>query len=508
MTVDPALWEAFHEAKNALFLAIQVSIPHAPNTLLKPRANRAASRAVIASAIASIEESCEAVESAEEELSRLGVHLRATITRARYSLAPIGALPIEILQEVFLYAATPRDQEMVLTVASVSQVWREAALHQRTLFTCPKWNKWPIELLKLWCSRAQGSLLDVVLEDADIITIHDNRDPWRVRLLQSTKPTWGSLSFQSGWTRNRDMDRKFIVAAKWLFKDTLPALRKLFLWLQHSLAWIEDIVVPITAPNLHDIRYSGVLLVPQKPLISLSELCIMKGNRRTFWMDMLRHTPALRALAIGSDHEGHHLDDRPHLELPSLIQLAYCGAYDEPHLERALRRMSCPNALAVNATCQPPTESLFQAIVSLCLLYNDRLLMLIQAQCMPRTLVLRFNEMHGLADVATVIRILSTQATLVPLLVGLDLSGNILKYIGEGSGDDAIRSNEEFVQYEAGVLRMSQQRKLLYLKLPLLSRSCASQTREYVKTLEASLFHAQCSCPTIVLICPAGRDVV
>lgn len=366
MTVDPALWDAFHKAKDALFSAIRVSAPHIPNVLLEAPANRAASRAAIASAIVALEQIRETVESTEKEFSQLGVHLQATIARARYCLPPVGALPIEMLQEVFLHAAAPRDHEMVRALASVNQAWREAALGQRELFACPRWSKWPIELLELWCSRARGSPLDVLLEDADIITIHDNKDQRRLQLLQSTKPTWECLYFQSRWCQDIHKDREFIRAARWLFKDTLPALQTLHFCLLDPSLSNAFTYVPITTPNLQSLHYGGVQLHPQEPLNSLSELCVLKGAQRSLWMDMLRHTPALESLAVVAAERFDHLEHIRRFECPSITCLAFIGHYAQPHLERALRCMSCPNAMGVCVADEPPTESLFQAIVSLC----------------------------------------------------------------------------------------------------------------------------------------------
>lgn len=101
---------------------------------------------------------------------------------------------------------------------------------------------------------------------------------------------------------------------------------------------------------------------------------------------------------------------------------------------------------------------------------------------MPSTIVLKLNEMNGLADVLKVVQILGTQATLLPLLQGLDLSGNM----GEGSGDDAIRTEEGYAQYEASVLHIVTVRKLVYLTLPRLSLECASRVMKHVNRLQES----------------------
>lgn len=83
MAVDPAFWDAFHEAQDALFSALRESASlRIQPLLLSPSADRAALRAAVASVVADLEQTRGLVESIEKKCSRMGLYVHETIARA------------------------------------------------------------------------------------------------------------------------------------------------------------------------------------------------------------------------------------------------------------------------------------------------------------------------------------------------------------------------------------------------------------------------------------------
>ncbi|KAF8313814.1 hypothetical protein DL93DRAFT_2080689 [Clavulina sp. PMI_390] len=165
----------------------------------------------------------------EAELKRINVDFismipkgLAPIERARgyinRSLAPIHALPQELLFYIFMHATSVpgaydrREPQMVLTLSHVCSHWRSAAYAMSALFTSADWNKWSTHLLREWCRLSKGRKLHVSLHSSTLKRIFAHINIYATNpdaskpndlhdLVMKSTPSWGVLEIASAAER-------------------------------------------------------------------------------------------------------------------------------------------------------------------------------------------------------------------------------------------------------------------------------------------------------------------
>lgn len=199
MTVDPRLWQAFHDAKDALLKALESDVEtNCLHFLSQGRAERADALSAKNQTIIEAKEWRRQLESAKDDLSETIGLIAVGVQRIRQSMSSIADLPPELLREVILHSADQRSHGDILALASVCELWRAAVHAERMLFAEANWDNWHVELLDLWCQRSRGCPLRVSINPSVARRFSDEHF---VFVLQKTVSCWASLSLLVCFTR-------------------------------------------------------------------------------------------------------------------------------------------------------------------------------------------------------------------------------------------------------------------------------------------------------------------
>lgn len=140
MTIDPTLWEAFHRAKNNIFAAFKEDLAQTTShILLRKPADRVDAQLAIEERKADLNEELNKVLLVEKEVLALKGRVVKALARGQSSLSPIGALPNELLADIFIHVG-PREHKAILTLASVCELWRNVMHDVRPLWSDANWN--------------------------------------------------------------------------------------------------------------------------------------------------------------------------------------------------------------------------------------------------------------------------------------------------------------------------------------------------------------------------------
>jgi len=199
MLVDPSLWTAFRQARDALLNALR-EVPSVNDIYATPPPIKATPPASTKSLIQAISEAEHEIETAQNELSSVRsylAHNRAIIINWSSSLA---ILPYELIQEIVSYViVTPRRQQRgIMQLSRVSKRWREAVHAMPWLFTTANWNTWSYPLIEVWCQRAGTQPLNISLGDRAICLLANNRgsESKLMSLLSSSASRWVELEIR------------------------------------------------------------------------------------------------------------------------------------------------------------------------------------------------------------------------------------------------------------------------------------------------------------------------
>lgn len=347
MSVEPALWDAFYKAKDALLSALDASLtqPNCQHILLQP-VERAKARTSIKRSLERLHSGIRELESAQADITRMHDRFLKSVGRVQSSLSPVGVLPPELLREVILRSAGPQDHKRILALASVCDQWRTAVHAERSLWVDANWDSWPAPLLELWCSRVRGHPMAVRL---GMKGIKSTSDEAYARILQSTKPFWDVLHVDLA--HKRLAESRCVSASEFLFKDNLPSLRELYFHMEMPLAMgFGATPRAILAPNVRDIKWRGSIpLGASESFTSLRTISFFPRNEIQWrkWLSIFSASSRLEHLEV--DFRGTFGGVRPLPEsplpaatLPSLLSLTINSA-NPPDLRRGFQDVYIPN---------------------------------------------------------------------------------------------------------------------------------------------------------------------
>ncbi|KAF8311843.1 hypothetical protein DL93DRAFT_1363981 [Clavulina sp. PMI_390] len=214
----------------------------------------------------------------------------------------IHTLPHELLRDIFRFAALPSQQSAVLRLTHVSNRWRNVACECPWLFTEAIWDRWPNELIELWCSRASQSLLTVRMTSWASVhkllggvprsfapfsgfpssTPVDETLAKYVSILMHTRPNWGFLCIDfTSLKRPLDTGDR-LEFQNILLRDGLPRGRELTYKYQdpwERIIALEDTLPVFEAPELQSVDLTGATLDPRTFCPSLTRLAVGLSGR-------------------------------------------------------------------------------------------------------------------------------------------------------------------------------------------------------------------------------------
>lgn len=255
MAVDPALWESFYQATDALSLALKSSIGRltSKDVLSERRAERDRALHCLRDQQSRIIELSQDLISLQTELDEMKRALVKGIGRVQCSLSPIGTLPPELLRDIIVHAAQPRDHRTILTMSSVCDLWRAAVFSERSLFSEANWDEWPAEQLTTWCCRTRGHPLTIRLGAKACRRLFPESPGYLVgplkHILASTRSSWQSLHVEMRHFMN------FQACSDLLFGGVLPSLHTLNYDVPRHFG-LKQRQIEVVAPNLRAVGWS------------------------------------------------------------------------------------------------------------------------------------------------------------------------------------------------------------------------------------------------------------
>lgn len=300
MALDPTLWQSFYRTQDALLLALRSSIARmtSKDVLSERRAERDRALHGLRDHQKRIADLSKNIMSMQEELEEMKRALVKGIGRVQGSLSPIGMLPPELLRDIILYAAQPRDHRMIMSMSSVCDLWRAAVISERSLFSEANWDDWPIDVLVAWCSRARGSPLTIRLGTKACHRLFPEntrrQSDTLIQLLESTRSSWQALHVHMRFF----MD--FRECSEVLFGGVLHSLHTLCYDVpRHS--GLRQNQIEVVAPNLRTLGWhTRVRISLISPINYLTDLYFTPvywaqwGN----WMDIFQKATSLTRMDI------------------------------------------------------------------------------------------------------------------------------------------------------------------------------------------------------------------
>lgn len=353
-TIDDSLSAAFEHARDVLRAPVKshCASSAAPPVICCPPANRDNARLGTLRLINSIDETRRHLDALQAELVPAQVDLVRRRSQAARSLFPCGALPVELLHEVFSYAVGDAGNCLGITrLASVCEQWRDVVIATPSFFVQANWDEWPPSLLEKWCARANGRPLTIKLGDVASTRLLSHTEKEFRRVLQSTKARWECLEVQFG--RIITISGQGIIA-NLLFNDELPSLRRLCVAVPRatSLTNARIISIQTSLPLLQHLDLDGVIVhaLPPKRFLSLKlariSVNLSSSSSWSEWTRAIQPRSIITSLTLRNLRPG-NLRGHTMLELPSLTELQLISSPSEASVTFLLRSISIPNAHSV-----------------------------------------------------------------------------------------------------------------------------------------------------------------
>lgn len=166
MLVDPALWTAFDNAKEALLEAIKTSPLPESHILSLDLTHRESAKTSRHEAINALD-AC--TTRLEETMNELNSAIRLRRSRVQTSLSSIAMLPPELVRHIVkLVIGGPQYARRIRNLSHISVAWRNIATSTSELFTESNWNKWHVDLITIWLNRSHNQPQKIFLDSVVI----------------------------------------------------------------------------------------------------------------------------------------------------------------------------------------------------------------------------------------------------------------------------------------------------------------------------------------------------
>jgi hypothetical protein len=312
MLVDDSLWLQFRQAKTSLFGALldrhQPPLAHVLSAPPPLRHTMRTETDKLVSSLLEVERELKAFQRESKQILQSVSQQRAA---AEMSLRPVGMLPSEVIREIVLHAVTgTHAHHQILYLTQVSRFWRQVVTGFSALFTEADWNKWPVQLVDTWCSRAGSRLLKVYLQKCD--RLHPASKRSLAPLLRERSIQVSRLKVAGGESVNHH--------TKDLFRLYMPSLEYLDVRKTESNFHIQ-------AENMPTLRVLELMLVKPRiptPLTSVIGFRYDPVSVDALWdhgRDVLSQLPNLQHLALGININHGRGSSMHCIDLPRLISL-------------------------------------------------------------------------------------------------------------------------------------------------------------------------------------------
>lgn len=298
---------------------------------------------------------------------------------------PITRLPFEVLRETILHLADSKNQPRTISLSHVSSVWRAVTASCTLLFVEADWDEWPDWLIELWCTRAKGGSLRVMLGWKAMIRLSDALDDERreedgdsdsfLATLDRTRSSWALLSAHCSNTCC-SMDRKSHQRRDQFLLDKIPQLEILS---YSNCAYAIDQPVRITTPlpELRELEVAGIASSPLACYPNLSVITVPLADlvfndlSNLSWGAFLSELPpssTLKELRI-SDLWIDISDWPPNIpiSLPSIEILKIQSLNASLRLTSLFLSSRIPNLRSLTLPHFPDNEEIFVALLPGCL---------------------------------------------------------------------------------------------------------------------------------------------
>jgi hypothetical protein len=361
MLVDPALWTAFHQAKDALITALrEASVKHVHATFT----GRTVAPSSTNTLIQAISEAERELKAAHDDLSNIRSYVAQTRAVVVNWSSPFAMLPHELIRGIISHTIRLQGNRVaILRLSQVSQRLRETVLDMSWLFTEADWNYWQYPLVELWCQRAGTQLLKISLRDAGLIRCIRTPD-FRVSLV-SCSPRWGAFDIHLADLTMEDQRVADIVQS--LLRGSAPSLRALVL---DSKPRDRTVNFELDCPSTLHVVLSGIWVLFPTPPVSPTNLtfCLEYREDWPHWVEALNSCPLLQRLTLDARHYSGGNLDIDHSAKTSLPSLVYLGliTVGEDDIETIGRFFSCfdiPNLEHVALSRAGCSAELFRILV-------------------------------------------------------------------------------------------------------------------------------------------------
>jgi hypothetical protein len=340
MLVDPAIWAAFHQARDALITALH-------DALLVKRVHAITRAGAVAPSststlIQAISEAKRELKTARHDLSNIQSHLVRTRAVVVNWSSPFAMLPHELVRDIVSHTIQyPYQRRQILRLSHVSQRLRETVVDMSWLFTDTDWNHWQYPLVELWCRRAGSQLLTISLDDFGLRRC--GRAPEFRALLDSCSPRWGELGIRLNGFTVDNQDATGIVQS--LLKGSAPSLQALVLT---SKRFDPTVNFELDCGSSLRMVLGGIWPLFSASSVSVTSLTFHTGSSRQLSRlgDVLNSCPLLRRLTLDIEYysilsaDGMDIDHSTKTSLPSLVYLGLRGVA-AGHIEAIRQLFGC-----------------------------------------------------------------------------------------------------------------------------------------------------------------------
>lgn len=197
------------------------------------------------------------------------------------SPSPIDTLPAELVREIILLSTSPDDQPRTIRLSHISSGWRDVCLSCTSLFVQADWEEWPVWLLQLWCTRANGRPLNVQLYWRGMRRIftalreaREGGGPHEgvelLTLMRKTSELWSTLHADCGDGGTCNMNHQEHEECGTFLLANLPQL----IVLSYTCCYSDLPPFSASLPNLRELDLYNFILDPLSHMPRLSVLTI------------------------------------------------------------------------------------------------------------------------------------------------------------------------------------------------------------------------------------------
>lgn len=379
MLVNPDLWTAFDNAKEALLAAIKTSLfPESPSLSLH-HAGRESAKDSRRETIGELDVFTTQLKETMNDLDAACKDVQLRRFHIQTSLSPITILPPELIRYIAkLAVGTPENTRRILNLSHVSVAWREVVTSTSELFTESDWNRWHVELITIWLSRAREQPQKIYLE-TEVLEALFQFPPLHPdsRTVDYISHLWEKLEQALLTCVHLNIQTDFISmehgldADSWCRSWMVPRLERFEI---SALEIPGTFAVPESSPALRTLNmFNYFPTFSGSSLLTHMKCCPGEEPPWSKYVMMLNSLPSLEYLHLILGNDNFDGVFPLHLPLLHTLELHGWGAVPEPERRELIKSFVVPNitTFLIDLKYQPTElgpegyDSLWDTIVSL-----------------------------------------------------------------------------------------------------------------------------------------------